>query len=314
MSNQQSYLVGVGAANVDIHGQSRKTIVLRDSNPGFLHTSAGGVTRNILENSARQGLPCTLLTAIGADPLGQTILESCKAVSIDVSHVQVIPGHPSSTYMAMLDETGDMYVAMSDMRILEALTGDYLRQNLELLLGAAAIVCDGCLPLPFLNELLALTIGKVPVFVDPVSTAYARKIEPIVGSFYGIKPNRMELEILSGQRAESDRDVEAAAEKVLARGTKCIAVSLGKRGCYYADAEGRRMFRSLRPLEQMANATGAGDAFMAGFVHGYIQAVPLEAQLDYALASGIVAIQSIDTINPEMCDAQVRDTIRSYRM
>ena len=45
--NESAYVLGVGAANVDIHGRSKKSIVMHDSNPGHMNTSAGGVTRNV---------------------------------------------------------------------------------------------------------------------------------------------------------------------------------------------------------------------------------------------------------------------------
>ena len=54
------YVVGIGAANLDVHGRSINSIKLRDSNPGRLNMSAGGVTRNILENMSRMG-PSTSL-------------------------------------------------------------------------------------------------------------------------------------------------------------------------------------------------------------------------------------------------------------
>ena len=53
--NQGDYIVGIGAANVDVHGRSKKAINLHDSNPGHMNTSAGGVTRNVSENFARLG-------------------------------------------------------------------------------------------------------------------------------------------------------------------------------------------------------------------------------------------------------------------
>ena len=52
----EPYVLGIGAANIDVHGKSRVPIVMRDSNPGHLRTSAGGVTRNVLENLARLGV------------------------------------------------------------------------------------------------------------------------------------------------------------------------------------------------------------------------------------------------------------------
>ena len=58
--NESAYVLGVGAANVDIHGQSDAPIVMRDSNPGRLHLSAGGVCRNICDNLCRLGLTVEL--------------------------------------------------------------------------------------------------------------------------------------------------------------------------------------------------------------------------------------------------------------
>ena len=61
------YVLGIGAANVDVHGMSRAAIVMRDSNPGHLRTSAGGVTRNVMENLARLGVDARMVSAQGDD-------------------------------------------------------------------------------------------------------------------------------------------------------------------------------------------------------------------------------------------------------
>ena len=307
-------IIGVGAANVDVHGQSRKAIVMRDSNPGYMATSVGGVTRNILENLARQGLNTVLLSAVSDDLYGVKIMKDSSAAGIDMSHLLHKPGMASSSYIAILDERGDMLLGMSDMRIIEDLPTSYLEANTALLHEADAIVCDACLPIGLLDDLLNIAGKHTPVLIDPVSSAYARQMEPIVGKFYGIKPNEMELSILSGMPVEDEAQIEKACEALLKRGTYCVAVSRGEKGCYYADAIGTRLFRSLRPMEHMVNATGAGDAFMAGFTHGLADGLPIEQQLDYALASGITAIQSMTTINPEMSDARVRENMERYRV
>jgi len=41
--------------------------------------------------------------------------------------------------------------------------------------------------------------------------------------------------------------------------------------------------------------------------------MPIDAGLDYALSSGITAIESMSTINPEMSDALVKANIERYR-
>ena len=73
------YVVGIGAANLDVHGRSINSIRLRDSNPGRLNMSAGGVTRNILENMSRLGMDVQLISAVGTDAFGERIMESCAA-------------------------------------------------------------------------------------------------------------------------------------------------------------------------------------------------------------------------------------------
>ena len=310
----QRMIVGIGAANVDVHGRSRNAIVMRDSNPGFLATSVGGVTRNILENLTRQGLSTVLLTAVGDDLFGEMILRDSEAAGMDVSRVLRMATAHSSGYVAILDERGDMLLGMSDMRILESLSDSYLEEHAALLQAADAVVCDACLPLERLEQLLDLVEADTPVLIDPVSTAYARRMKPLAGRFYAIKPNEVELAILSGLPTQTEAEIERASEKLLHEGTKCVAVSRGDKGCYYADADGYRLFRALRPVKQMVNATGAGDAFLAGFTHGLVRGLPVPQRLDYALASGITAILSLTTINPDMSDALVRANLEIYRL
>ena len=59
------YVVVIGGANMDICGTSHDNLLLGDSNPGKVRTSAGGVGRNIAENLARLGSDTRLMTAVG---------------------------------------------------------------------------------------------------------------------------------------------------------------------------------------------------------------------------------------------------------
>lgn len=38
----------------------------------------------------------------------------------------------------------------------------------------------------------------MPIFADPVSTAKAVKLQPVLGRLHTLKPNRIEAELLSG--------------------------------------------------------------------------------------------------------------------
>ena len=302
------YIVGVGAANADIHGRSRAAVNLKDSNPGTRRVSVGGVTRNILENAARLGLDARLVSAVGGDVFGRLILARSAAAGMDVSNVLVLPDAASSTYMTVLEPSGEMLVAVSDMSILAQLPEAYLAERAPLLRGAAAIACDPSLPEGTILRLLALA-GETPVFVDPVSTAYARKLLPHVGRFHTVKPNRMELSILAELDAVEDAALKPAIARLLEKGCRRVYVTLGPEGCCYGDASGLFLRAKLRPIARMENATGAGDAFTAATIYGHVHALPPEETLNLALAAGSVAIRSAETVSPEMSIPLLRETI-----
>ena len=291
---EKRFTAGIGAANMDLHGRSRAALILRDSNPGFLHTSPGGVTRNILENLSRMGEKTTLFSAVGNDLYGREILASGEAVGMDMSHMLRCLDCGSSSYMALIDPEGDMFIGMSDMRILEHITPDWLEGQKDVLRKADAIVCDPCLTPEALEWITSDALSGVPVFSDPVSTTYARRL------VYCLKPNVLELAAMTGCEITDDADMERAADLLLERGTHCVVVSMGQRGCYWADRSGAKFYAALRPVDQMVDATGAGDAFMAGLLYAYLHRFTPERAARWALAAGIIAVTSAGTVSPGM--------------
>lgn len=212
---EKRFTAGIGAANMDLHGRSRAALILHDSNPGFLHTSPGGVTRNILENLSRMGEKTALFSAIGNDLYGREILASGEAVGMDMSHMLRCPDCGSSSYMALIDPEGDMFIGMSDMRILEHITPDWLEGQKDALRKADAIVCDPCLTPEALEWITSDALAGVPIFSDPVSTTYARRLAPFAGKLHCLKPNVLELAAMTGCEISGDADMERAADVLL---------------------------------------------------------------------------------------------------
>ena len=66
------YVVVVGGVNIDIAGIPSQPLVPRDSNPGLVRMSLGGVGRNIAHNLSLLGVEVKFITAFGED-LHETI-------------------------------------------------------------------------------------------------------------------------------------------------------------------------------------------------------------------------------------------------
>ena len=291
-----SYAVVVGGVNVDICGRSFHPLVESDSNPGRVSTSLGGVGRNIAHNMSLMGVDVRLLTAFGDDPSGQRVAASCSELGIDASHALRLAGETTSTYLYLTGPDGEMALAVSDMEVCRRITPAYLAGNLPLLQSAQVVVADANIPEESLRFLAQNS--SAPLFVDPVSTAKAEKLRPILSRIHTLKPNALEASILSGVEIHTDADVELAADRLLQMGVHRLFLSLGSRGVYAAMGSERLWLQNLPGT--MVNTTGCGDAFMAALVWAYLEGMDLKDTALSGLAAAAVAMESPETINPNM--------------
>ena len=291
-----SYAVVVGGVNVDIGGRSFAPLVEADSNPGRVSVSLGGVGRNIAHNMSLLGLDVRLLTAYGDDLHGERVAASCSELGIDLSHALRVPGGTTSTYLDLTDPAGEMALAVSDMSICSKITPAYLAANLPILQNAQVVVADTNIPAESLRYLAENCTA--PLFVDPVSTAKAEKLRPILNRIHTLKPNRLEAELLSGVKITDREDVVKAADALTAMGVHRMFLSLGADGVYAAMGQQRLWLPTIPG--HMVNTTGCGDAFMAALVWAYLEGSDLETTAKAGLAAGSIAMESPETINPQM--------------
>ena len=133
-----------------------------------------------------------------------------------------------------------MALAVSDMEIYEHLTPQVLAQRRKLLDGSQVVVLDTNIPaesIAWLAENCA-----APLFADPVSTAKAGKLRPVLGKLHTLKPNRLEAELLSGVPITDEDSLRRAADALLDTGLRRVFISLGADGVFAAEI-GRASWR-----------------------------------------------------------------------
>ncbi len=291
------YAVVVGGVNMDIGGVSAAPLVGADSNPGVVRMSLGGVGRNIAHNLALLGVDVRLLTAFGDDLYAQRIAASCGELGIDISRALQVPGGRTSTYLFIANEKGEMELAVSDMDIYRHITPAFLAARRALLQNAQLVVVDANLPADAIAW-LAENI-RLPIFADPVSTAKAERLRPVLGRLHTLKPNRMEAELLSGVPIIDEASLNRAADALLDTGLRRVFLSLGGEGVLAADHSGRVRIPSL-PGNRV-NTTGCGDAFMAALAWAYLEGTALEDTARAGSAAASIAMESGETINSALC-------------
>ena len=136
------YIVVIGGVNMDIGAVSAAPLVARDSNPGRVTTSLGGVGRNIAHNLCLLGEQVSMITVLGQDGFAQSVRDNAADIGLDLTHSAVIPGGHTGTYLFIDDCDGDMALAVNDMAIYDHITPDFLRQRLEFIDRAGLVVLE----------------------------------------------------------------------------------------------------------------------------------------------------------------------------
>ena len=300
-----SYVVVVGGVNMDIGGISHAQLVSADSNPGRVRISLGGVGRNIAHNMALMGLDVRMVTVLGGDFYAQKIVSICGEMGIDISRSLRVADAITSTYLFISGPDGDMKLAISDMDIYSHLTPAFLASKLSLFNNAKLLVVDTNIPAESIAWLVEHV--EVPVFADPVSTAKAEKLRPVLGKLHTIKPNRIEAELLSGVPITDERSLRRAANVLLKTGLRQVFISLGAGGVFAANQDRGLHLPSIPG--SMVNATGCGDAFMAALAWAYMEGMDLEQSAYAGLAASSIALEGSETINPEMSVDAIRSRL-----
>ena len=191
------YVCVVGAVNLDICGRPEKKLIFRDSNPGAVTLTPGGVGRNIAHDLRLLGVEVKFLTAFGGDSHAQLLRNDCVELGMDLSCALDVPGGRTSTYLYITDERGEMQLGLCDTDISAAITPDYLQRHLDVLDGAAAVVLDGNLTAETITWLGAHC--SAPLFADPVSVTKAERMRASLGALHTFKPNLTEGQNLTGE-------------------------------------------------------------------------------------------------------------------
>ena len=116
-----------------------------------------------------------------------------------------------------------------------------------------------------------------------------------------IKPNRYELEMLTGRKLDSTDLLLDAAQDCIREGVGAVAVSMGGEGAIIVD--GQSAFRVPGLKVEVKSTVAAGDSMIAGIAVGLSRGYPLEEafRLGVAAATARCSTPPEEIISPETC-------------
>lgn len=256
----------------------------------------GGGAVNTSTALARLGLPVGLICKVGNDSLGDFLVQTVGGQKVDVSHVKRDPITGTSATMAMVDPDGERrfvhYIGANASLTLEDIC-------LELIEGATILHVAYCFVMPGLDgqpmaRLLqhAHDVG-VTTFLDCAWDAQGRwlkLIEPCLPFVDYMVPNLAEARAITGLDDPADM-----ARFLLDQGVGTVAVKMGPAGCLVMTGDRVPHHFSAYQVD-VVDATGAGDAFAAGFIAGVYLDWPLDQTARLANAVGALCVTGLGAI------------------
>lgn len=304
--SSQPYILVLGASIIDITGFSVVKYRTHNSNPGCVKVSMGGVCRNIAETTARLGVPTKFISTLGNDDHGRSILEHSKVIGYDMMDSLFLSNCTTPTYMAILDEKGEMVSAIVDMWSANQMDEAFIESKKNLIENAEYTFLGADQP-ELLEYILKTYKGKTKFVLDPISAAKAENIKHLIPYFHTIKPNRFEAEVMVGYPLTSTESLLKASEDLLSSGVVNVFISLDENGIFYANQSQRGVMMARGA--KVVNVTGAGDSFVAGLGYGYMNQLTLHDTVKFAIGASLLTISSENTIHPEMSIEKVRDIV-----
>lgn len=256
----------------------------------------GGCASNTASDLARLGLAAEVIGKVGEDFFGDFVIEALRQRGVGTGGIRRSAHAGTSATMVMVDPDGERrfvhYIgANAHLRSADV--------DMTLVVGASILQLGGALVLPGIDgqpaaEILrqARRAGVITV-LDTVWDATGRwldVLEPCLPEADYFLPSLPEARAMTGRQ-----DADDVAQAILEYGVTVVGLKMGDQGCLVVTQQGERW---RLPAYQVAavDATGAGDAYTAGFITGLWHEWPLEKTARFANAVGALCVTGLGAV------------------
>jgi 5-dehydro-2-deoxygluconokinase len=307
-------VVTIGRSSVDLYGQQ---IGGRLEDMASFAKSVGGSPTNTAIGASRLGLKAGLVTRVGDEHFGRFIREQLTREGVDTRGVKTDPKrltalailgvqddkrfplifyrHDCADMGLVEDDIDEGYIAsakavcLSGTHFSTATTDAMNRKAIRAAKAAGRLVAFDVDYRPSLWGLAGLGAGEERYIRSDTVTAHLQTIAPDCDLIVGTEE---ELHILGGAQ-----DTLEALRRIRALTRATLVCKRGPMGCVvFPNAIPASLEHGIKgpgfPVE-VYNVLGAGDAFMGGFLRGWLRDEPLETACAYANACGAFAVSRL---------------------
>jgi tagatose 6-phosphate kinase len=226
-----------------------------------------------------------IVTGFVGGKSGEFIEEKLKDYGINQDFVK-IKGETRECLAFITDDLVQTEILEPGPIVSEYEQQEFLQKYIELINNCDVIVASGSLPknVPstFYRNLIELANAQNKKFL--LDTSGEALKEGIEGKPYFIKPNKDEIEALTGRKISSVEDAVREIKEFHKKGIKFVIISLGKDGSIAGI--NNELYRVTFPQVEAVNPVGSGDSYVAGIAIGIQRKYDVKDILKLASACG----------------------------
>ena len=284
------YVVDVLGRPIDQFPEKGKLVLFDE-----LEIHTGGCANNTALVLARLGISAGAMGKIGTDAFGDLILQTLTDNGVDVAGMrQEADVNTSFTFVTIASDgerTFYHYIGANG-ELCEADLNWELIKTTKILHIAGALVMprfDGAPMANVLREAKRLGITTALDTAYDATGKWMETLEPCLHHVDIFMPSIVEARQLTGM--SECRDIAQFFRNTY--NIQTIAIKMGENGSYISTPE-TELSVPAYPVN-VVDATGAGDAYVAGFLAGTIMGWDLEATAKLASATGAACVTAIGT-------------------
>ncbi|KYR02665.1 hypothetical protein DLAC_00119 [Tieghemostelium lacteum] len=337
-----SDLIVIGGCVIDMISKPNKVSGFRmeTSNPGHIEIKMGGVARNIAEVLARLDQNPMFISAVGSDQYAELLINHFESVKLDTQAIARVKGENTAIYNAILDEKGDLSVAISQMEIFNHITPQYLQKFKPQLLKAKMIIIDTNIPIEsmiYLHDLIQQNNPSIKLWVEP--TSHYKSMKPIqaniTSSITYTSPNTDELfamakdllekqpKLLENNNNVNHQDTSLESIKLHSKvlidsGMRFIITKMGPNGMllsYKKDSE--YIFKVYQApnvaKKDIIDVTGAGDSLCGGVIYSLYNNISIEESINIGSLCAKESLLSSHPVSPLLSKSYLNDKLHSEK-
>lgn len=280
-----SEVLVIGAQNIDIFAKSDTTYSLHDSNLAKIHIAFGGVGRNIVENIQRLGNQVHFITVFGDDHFSLSAKHSLEDLGVDLSESLNLKNESNSVYLGVMDKENDLFIGLNDMNITNNLNAEFFKSKVEFINKFEIIIIDNNLNEETLDYLLS-TYKHKTIVMDAVSAHKVMKLEKYLNNISVLKLNQIELNEIT-----NEIEVIKQINELHLNGANTLLITNQDKDVILSKKDNTEVITPLKH-DNIVNATGAGDGFLSGYVHGMLKCVTDIEKLKFAVKVAFITLSS----------------------